>query len=114
MPSGSWRSRESERMNVTKKDLANAIAVETGLTQAQAAAVTQCVFDGILQTLLNHGRLELRNFGVFEVKKRSPRRARNPRTGELVEVAAKRAVAFKPGRRMKALVGILSSPDDKP
>jgi DNA-binding protein HU-beta/integration host factor subunit beta len=73
---------------MTKKDLAKAIAEEMGLTQIQAKEIIQRVFDGITETLLHEGRLELRNFGVFEVKRRRPRRARNPRTGQAVEVPA--------------------------
>ena len=98
---------------MTKKDMAKAIADEMSLTHLQAAQLIQRVFDGILETLVNEGRLELRNFGVFEVKKRKPRTARNPRTGETVEVPAKRVVTFKPGRKMEYLAGLLSSPDDK-
>ena len=93
---------------MTKKDLANAIADEMGLTQIQVKEIIQRVFDGITETLLNEGRLELRNFGVFEVKQRRPRRARNPRTGETVQVPAKRVVSFKSGRVMAERVGRLS------
>ena len=92
---------------VTKKDMAKAIAEEMGLTQVQAGEVVQCVFDGIMETLLHEGRIELRNFGIFEVKKRRPRRARNPRTGESVDVPAKLVVSFKPGREMEERVGQL-------
>jgi integration host factor subunit beta len=92
---------------VTKKDMAKAIAEDMGLTQGQARAIIQRVFDGITETLLNEGRLELRNFGVFEVKKRRPRQARNPRTGEKVKVPAKLVVTFKPGREMEERVGQL-------
>jgi integration host factor subunit beta len=92
---------------VTKKDMAKAIAEDMGLTQIQARAIVQRVFDGITETLLNEGRLELRNFGVFEVKKRRPRQARNPRTGEKVKVPAKLVVTFKPGREMEERVGQL-------
>ena len=53
------------------------------------------------------GRIELRNFGVFEVKQRKPRKARNPRTGEKVKVPAKLVVTFKPGREMEERVGPL-------
>jgi integration host factor subunit beta len=56
---------------------------------------------------LNEGRMELRNFGIFEVKKRKPRRARNPRTGERVDVPAKLVVTFKPGQEMEERVGQL-------
>jgi nucleoid DNA-binding protein len=92
---------------VTKKDMAKAIAEDMGLTQGQARAIVQRVFDGITETLLNEGRLELRNFGVFEVKKRRPRQARNPRTGEKVAVPEKVVVIFKPGRVMEERVGQL-------
>jgi nucleoid DNA-binding protein len=92
---------------MTKKDMANVIAQEMGLTQIQAKEVIQRVFDSITATLLNEGRIELRNFGVFEVKRRRPRRGRNPRTGEKVAVPAKLVVTFKQGREMEARVGQL-------
>jgi nucleoid DNA-binding protein len=70
------------------------------IPQAQAAAIVQRVFDRITETLLSEGRLELRNFGVFEVRKRGPRSRRNPRTGEAVQVPARYVVTFKPGKEM--------------
>jgi nucleoid DNA-binding protein len=93
---------------MTKKDMAKAIADEMGLPQTQAREIIQRVFGGIVETLLNEGRIELRNFGVFEVKQRRPRRARNPRTGEQVDVPAKLVVTFKPGREMEQRVGPLT------
>jgi integration host factor subunit beta len=89
---------------VTKKDLAKEIAQELGITQLQAGAIVQRVFDEIVETLVHEGRIELRNFGVFEVRKRQPRKARNPRTGETVAVPAKLVVTFKPGREMEERV----------
>jgi len=90
---------------MTKKEMAKAIADEMGLTPRQVREVVQRVFDGITETLLNDGRIELRNFGVFEVRRRKPRIARNPRTGEKVSVPAKLVVTFKPGLEMEKLVG---------
>ena len=92
---------------MTKKEMAKAIAEEMGLTQIRAKEIVQKVFDGITETLLHEGRIELRNFGVFEVKKRKPRLARNPRTGAKVKVPAKLVVTFKPGRGMEERVGQL-------
>jgi integration host factor subunit beta len=89
---------------MTKKDLARAIAGETGLTQTQVLEVVQKVFDGITETLVEEGRIELRNFGVFEVRRRKPRKARNPRTGEKVKVPAKLVVTFKAGLEMEERV----------
>jgi nucleoid DNA-binding protein len=93
---------------MTKKDMARAIAGELGVTQAQSLAIVQAVFDGIVETLLSEGRIELRNFGVFEVKRRGPWRARNPKTGETVSVSARAVVAFKPGREMAERIARLS------
>ena len=89
---------------MTKRDMTKAIADETGIPQVQAAAIVQRIFDGITETLLSEGRIELRNFGVFEVRERKARRARNPRTGEAVDVPAKLVVTFKPGREMEERV----------
>jgi len=92
---------------VTKKEMAKAIAEDMGLTQIRAKEIVQKVFDGITETLLHEGRIELRNCGVFEVKKRQPRLARNPRTGAKVKVPAKMVVTFKSGREMEERVGRL-------
>jgi integration host factor subunit beta len=94
---------------VTKKDMAKAIAEEMGLTQGQAGDVVQRVFDWITETLVTEGRIELRNFGIFEVKKRKPRKARNPRTGDHVDVPEKLVVTFKPGLEMEERVGRLQN-----
>jgi integration host factor subunit beta len=92
---------------MTKKDMAKAIAEETGVPQVQVTAIVQRIFDGITEALVTAGRIELRNFGVFEVKRRKPRRARNPRTGDPVKVPAKLVVTFKAGREMGLRVGRL-------
>jgi nucleoid DNA-binding protein len=92
---------------VTKKELAKTIASELKLPALVALQAVQRTFDGITESLVQEGRIELRNFGVFEVRKRKPRKARNPRTGEKVKVPAKLVVTFKPGREMEQRVGRL-------
>ncbi len=94
---------------MTKKDMVKELAKEMGLTRGQAIEVVQRVFDGITETLLNEGRIELRNFGIFEVRRRKPRIGRNPRTGEKVAVPAKLVVVFKAGREMGERVGQLKN-----
>jgi integration host factor subunit beta len=84
--------------------MAKAISEEKGIPCAEVKAIVQQVLDGIIETLVNEGRIELRNFGVFEVKKRKARQARNPRTGEKVSVPEKSVVTFKPGRELEARV----------
>jgi DNA-binding protein HU-beta/integration host factor subunit beta len=90
---------------VTKKDLARALATELKLPAVVTLQAVQMTLDGITRALVEEGRIELRNFGVFAVRKRRARKARNPRTGERVKVPAKLVVSFKPGREMEAQVG---------
>jgi nucleoid DNA-binding protein len=66
--------------------------------------IVQKTFDAIVETLVEEKRIELRNFGVFEVKRRAARKARNPRTGEKVFVPEKFVVTFKPGKEMEERV----------
>jgi len=89
---------------VTKKEIVKTISEEIGLTQLKTKEIVQKTFDAIVDTLVEDKRIELRNFGVFEVKKRAARRARNPRTGEKVFVEEKFVVTFKPGKEMEARV----------
>jgi integration host factor subunit beta len=98
---------------VTKKDLAKKIAEKLGVNQLLALEIVQMTFDGITDTLVSEGRIELRNFGVFEVKERRPRSARNPRTGEKVMVPQRLVVTFKPGREMEQRVGQLKEVPNK-
>jgi nucleoid DNA-binding protein len=95
---------------VTKKNIVQAISEELGLTQLQTKDIVQKTFDAIVNTLVDDGRVELRNFGVFAVRRRKPRKARNPRTGEKVMVPAKCTVTFKPGRVMQERVEKESRP----
>ena len=89
---------------MTKKEIVRTISEEIGLTQLKTKEIVQKTFDAIVETLVEDGRIELRNFGVFEVKRRAPRKARNPRTGEKVDVAEKFVVTFKPGKEMEQRV----------
>jgi nucleoid DNA-binding protein len=102
---------------VTKKDIVKSISEKINMTQLMTKEIVQETFDTIVETLVREGRIELRNFGVFEAKERAARRARNPRTGVRVDVPAKIVVTFKPGKKMEEMVRnmdpvVLSS--DKP
>jgi integration host factor subunit beta len=97
---------------VTKKEIVKTISDEIGLTQLKTKEIVQKTFDAIVETLVEDGRIELRNFGVFEVKKRAARKARNPRTGDRVDVPAKYVVTFKPGKEMEERVRMLAEARD--
>lgn len=89
---------------MTKKEIVKQISEKLGLTQLKTKEIVQQTFDAIVDTLLSEKRIELRNFGVFEVKRRKARKARNPRTGERVDVEPKYVVTFKPGKEMEERV----------
>jgi integration host factor subunit beta len=89
---------------VTKKEIVKTISEEIGLTQLKTKEIVQKTFDAIVETLVEDRRIELRNFGVFEVKQRAARKARNPRTGAKVFVPEKFVVTFKPGKEMEEKV----------
>lgn len=80
------------------------------LTQLATKEIVQWTFEAIIATLVKEGRIELRNFGVFEVKQRKPRKARNPRTGARVDVEAKNVVTFQPGKTMEEKVRKFAKP----
>ena len=89
---------------MTKKEIVKQISEKLGMTQLKTKEIVQQTFDAIVDTLLVEKRIELRNFGVFEVKRRKARKARNPRTGERVDVEPKYVVTFKPGKEMEEKV----------
>jgi integration host factor subunit beta len=94
---------------VTKKEIVKQISERIGLTQLKTKEIVQLTFDAIVDTLLEEKRIELRNFGVFEVKQRKARKARNPRTGDRVDVPPKNVVTFKPGKEMEERVRQLNN-----
>lgn len=96
---------------MTKKEIVRSISEDLGLTQLQTKQIVQKTFEAILNMLAEEGRVELRNFGVFDVKRRGPRWARNPRTGEKVSIPGKSVVTFKPGQTMQQRVEALGNAD---
>lgn len=93
-------------MTVNRSDLVERLATPFGLTIEESEAVLAAVLEEISRELASGGRVELRGFGAFTVREREARRGRNPKSGAAVEVPAKKAVHFKPGRQIfKALNG---------
>ncbi len=91
--------------NLTKRDLVVRISQETGLTQLQVFEVVQKTLDYISEALAEGRDVELRKFGVFEVRLTKPRVGRNPRSpGKDVPIPARATVKFKAGKTMRAEV----------
>jgi integration host factor subunit beta len=76
------------------------------LTIKEIERVVSAFFDSIIAQLQNGGRVELRGFGAFSTRERDARKGRNPRTGDAVDVAAKRVPYFKPGKEMRERLNV--------
>ena len=86
-----------------RSELVSAIAREnSGLRAEEVEKIVSTFFDEIGQKLASGGRVELRGFGAFSTRARDPRKGRNPRTGDAVDVPGKRVPYFKPGKEMRA------------
>jgi len=96
-------------MTLTKRKLVARISDETGLTQIQVAKVVQKTIHQITTTLAGGGKVELRNFGVFEIKLRKARIGRNLRNPEqAVPIPARASVKFTAGKEMRETVSQLT------
>lgn len=84
----------------TKKEIAKEVADELDISQTLAGKAVQATLDSILSGLVADGRIELRKFGVFEIRERAEKQTRHPKTGEPVTVPVKKVVTFKPGTEM--------------
>jgi integration host factor subunit beta len=89
---------------MTKADLVEQVAREAEMTKKDAEQLVEIIFDSITESLNNGEKIELRGFGSFRVRERNSRKGRNPKTGEAVEIPAKRVAYFKPGKELKDLI----------
>ena len=91
---------------MTKKQIVRRIAQELNIDQTLTKKVVQRCLDSIIDSLAEKGRIELRNFGVFEVRRRAARKARNPRTNQEVLVPPKKVVRFQAGKKVAQRLGL--------
>ena len=89
---------------MTKADLVDDVANAAELTKKDAERLVELVFDSIIQSLNKGEKIELRGFGSFRVRGRGARRGRNPKTGEPVNIPAKRVPYFKAGKELKEII----------
>jgi integration host factor subunit beta len=89
---------------MTKAELVEDVAQAAELTKKDAERLVEIVFESIIDTLNSGEKIELRGFGSFRVRERGARRGRNPKTGDPVDIPAKRVPYFKPGKELKELI----------
>jgi integration host factor subunit alpha len=90
-----------KRSNITRKDLARAINEKLGFSQRGAEEIIDTVFSTMKSTLINGESIKLVHFGTLSVRKKSPRRGRNPRTGDTMEISSRSMVTFKPSKGLR-------------
>ncbi len=88
---------------MVRAELISKLAQELEMTKKQADFAVKTVLDSIVESLQSGEKVELRGFGSFTVKDRSPRKSRNPKTGEVVNVPAKKVPSFKAGKDLKIM-----------
>ena len=86
---------------MTRRNLVRTITEECGLQQIQVTRIVKKIFESIVDALIEDGRVELRNFGVFEVRHRKARNGRNLHTGKELMIPEHYTVIFKPGNAME-------------
>tara|TARA_Y100000758_G_scaffold216144_1_gene155431 strand:+ start:108 stop:407 length:300 start_codon:yes stop_codon:yes gene_type:complete len=96
-------------MTLTKSDIVEDLNNEIGLNKREAKELVDMLFDDIKNLLSEGHEVKLSGFGNFQLRDKSPRPGRNPRTGEDVEISARRVVTFKSGQKLKESVKTLTN-----
>ena len=99
-------------MTLTKSDIVEDLNNEIGLNKREAKELVDMLFDDIKNLLSEGHEVKLSGFGNFQLRDKSPRPGRNPRTGEDVEISARRVVTFKSGQKLKESVKALTNEPD--
>ena len=99
-------------MTLTKSDIVEDLNNEIGLNKREAKELVDLFFDDIKNLLSEGHEVKLSGFGNFQLRDKSSRPGRNPRTGEDVEISARRVVTFKPGQKLKDSVKTLTNESD--
>ena len=89
---------------MTKADLIDEVSRQVELTRKDSEVIVETIFDSIVHSLRAGDKIEIRGFGSFRTRQRNPRVGRNPKTGDRVEVPAKKIPFFKPSKELKDLV----------
>jgi integration host factor subunit beta len=89
---------------MTKADLIDEVSRLAELTRKDSEVIVETIFDSVVRSLRAGDKIEIRGFGSFRTRQRNPRTGRNPKTGEKVDVPAKKIPFFKPSKELKDLV----------
>jgi integration host factor subunit beta len=97
-------SEAAEKRSMTKADLIEEVSRLAELTRKDSEVIVETIFDSVVRALRSGDKIEIRGFGSFRTRQRKPRVGRNPKTGDRVEVPAKKIPFFKPSKELKDMV----------
>ena len=100
--------------SMTKAELVEEVSRVSDLTKKHSEVIVDTVFKSIIDALHRGEKIELRGFGSFRLRKREPRKGRNPKTGDKVDVPPKKVPYFKPGKELKELINRETAPAAAP
>jgi|TARA_B110000483_G_scaffold212940_1_gene261739 integration host factor subunit alpha len=95
---------------LTKAEMADKLFEELGLNKREAKEVVELFFEEVRSSLENNEHVKLSGFGNFDLRDKSQRPGRNPKTGEEIPITARRVVTFRPGQKLKARVEAYAGP----
>lgn len=90
--------------NLTRKELTETLAGRLGFSQSNCALIVDSFLDSLKQSMMQGESIKLVHFGTFTVRNKSPRRGRNPRTGETITIKKRQAVSFRPSKKLREQV----------
>jgi len=90
--------------NLTRKELTEALANQLGFSQSNCALLVDSFLDSMKESMMAGESIKLVHFGTFNVRDKSPRKGRNPRTGETITIKKRQAISFRPSRKLREQV----------
>ncbi len=90
-----------KKANVTRKELAEAVALKLGFPLSTCSAIVDSFFDSMKASMLNGTPIKLVHFGTFSIRDKNPRKGRNPRTGETITIEERQIVSFRPSKKLR-------------
>ncbi len=90
--------------NLTRKELTETLAERLGFSQSSCSQIVDSFLDNMKQTMVDGQSIKLVHFGTFTVRNKSPRRGRNPRTGDTITIKKRQAISFRPSKKLRELI----------
>lgn len=95
-----------DKTNLTRKELAEAVANQLGYPRSTCADIVDSLFDSMKESLISGNAIKIVHFGTFTLRDKNPRNGRNPRTGESILIKKRKMVSFKPSKKLREHINV--------